>query len=204
MKKQKLNEFGRSMVEMLGVLAVIGVLSMTGISGYKMTIGKHKANQFLSYLEQFVLDAQIAASTRGSVSMTWDDFTYQAYEVGCMPLTTSNIKNPLDDIYLSLCMRFTTTLEQPDKSAPPTGGIMHPDWKNITIYVSGYQNNLPKWFQYVDFSGSIVSSAFFAGPTDVRWNCKNGYTGASRFSDVIGTFIYHFELNIDGTPSSCN
>ena len=30
------NESGRSMVEMLGVLAIIGVLSVGGISGYKI------------------------------------------------------------------------------------------------------------------------------------------------------------------------
>ena len=38
---------GRSMVEMLGVLAVIGVLSIGGIAGYNYAISKHRANQVL-------------------------------------------------------------------------------------------------------------------------------------------------------------
>ena len=34
------NENGRSMVEMLGVLAIIGVLSVAGIGGYSMAMKK--------------------------------------------------------------------------------------------------------------------------------------------------------------------
>ena len=39
------NESGRSMVEMLGVLAIIGVLSVGGIAGYTQAIKKYKANE---------------------------------------------------------------------------------------------------------------------------------------------------------------
>ena len=34
---------GRSMIEMLGVLAIIGVLSIAGLWGYQLAIAKHKA-----------------------------------------------------------------------------------------------------------------------------------------------------------------
>jgi len=44
----KKNETGRSMVEMLGVLAIIGVLSVTGIAGFSMAMNKYKANQILA------------------------------------------------------------------------------------------------------------------------------------------------------------
>ena len=40
-------ESGRSMTEMLGVLAVIGVLSIGGIAGYNYAMNKHRANQVL-------------------------------------------------------------------------------------------------------------------------------------------------------------
>ncbi len=38
-------ESGRSMVEMLGVLAVIGVLSIGGIAGYSYGMDKYRANE---------------------------------------------------------------------------------------------------------------------------------------------------------------
>ncbi len=39
------NESGRSMVEMLGVLAIIGVLSVGGIAGYTTAMRKFRANE---------------------------------------------------------------------------------------------------------------------------------------------------------------
>ena len=45
--KQLQLESGRSMVEMLGTLAIMGVLSIGGIAGYNYGINKHRANQVL-------------------------------------------------------------------------------------------------------------------------------------------------------------
>ncbi len=39
------NESGRSMVEMLGVLAIIGVLSIGGIAGYTQAMKKYRINE---------------------------------------------------------------------------------------------------------------------------------------------------------------
>ena len=46
------NEAGRSMVEMLGVLAIIGVLSIGGIAGYTMAMNKYNANEIVSAVMQ--------------------------------------------------------------------------------------------------------------------------------------------------------
>ncbi len=43
----KINELGRSMVEMLGVLAIIGVLSIGGIVGYSFAMAKYRANDIV-------------------------------------------------------------------------------------------------------------------------------------------------------------
>ncbi|MBP3545725.1 MAG: hypothetical protein J6K16_01160 [Alphaproteobacteria bacterium] len=49
MKKQ-LNQSGRSMVEMLGVLAIIGVLSVGGIAGYSKAMEKYRTQKALDQL----------------------------------------------------------------------------------------------------------------------------------------------------------
>ena len=48
------NQSGRSMVEMLGVLAIIGVLSIGGIAGYRQAMTAHRANEFLNDLSIFL------------------------------------------------------------------------------------------------------------------------------------------------------
>ena len=54
MKFKKL-ESGRSMVEMLGVLAIIGVLSVGGIAGYGLAMRKHRANGVMDYISKFAV-----------------------------------------------------------------------------------------------------------------------------------------------------
>jgi len=49
------NESGRSMVEMLGVLAIIGVLSVGGIAGYKMAMERVQYNKMLDVFSKFEL-----------------------------------------------------------------------------------------------------------------------------------------------------
>ena len=44
----KQNQFGRSMIEMLGVLAIVGVLSVGGIAGYSKAMEQFKINKMIS------------------------------------------------------------------------------------------------------------------------------------------------------------
>ncbi len=45
------NEQGRSMIEMLGVLAIVGVLSVAGIQGYSKAMEKYKINQLKDQMQ---------------------------------------------------------------------------------------------------------------------------------------------------------
>ena len=54
MKKLK-SQSGRSMVEMLGVLAIIGVLSVGGIAGYSLSMRRHRANGVADLASKYAL-----------------------------------------------------------------------------------------------------------------------------------------------------
>ena len=49
--KAKQTQSGRSLIEMLGVLAVMGVLSVAGLFGYSLAMRKHKTNEVFRELE---------------------------------------------------------------------------------------------------------------------------------------------------------
>ena len=55
--KFKKSQSGRSMVEMLGVLAIIGVLSVGGIAGYTLSMRRHRANGVADTVAKFALIA---------------------------------------------------------------------------------------------------------------------------------------------------
>ena len=53
MKRTIKSESGRSMVEMLGVLAIIGVLSIGGIAGYTMAMNRFRANEAIDIANKY-------------------------------------------------------------------------------------------------------------------------------------------------------
>ena len=59
------NENGRSMIEMLGVLAIIGVLSVGGIYGYTVAMRKYKANEIVQTASMLATMAHAADAGEG-------------------------------------------------------------------------------------------------------------------------------------------
>ena len=54
-RTQYKSESGRSMVEMLGVLAIIGVLSVGGIAGYKLAIEKYAGTHVATLVSRLLV-----------------------------------------------------------------------------------------------------------------------------------------------------
>ena len=71
---KRTNESGRSMVEMLGVLAIIGVLSIGGIAGYSMAMNRYRANEALDAATKYavILYASYQTSKATGGSFTGD------------------------------------------------------------------------------------------------------------------------------------
>ena len=57
------NQSGRSMVEMLGVLAIIGVLSVGGISGYSKAMAKFKLTKAQDQITMLLMNIRTAFAT---------------------------------------------------------------------------------------------------------------------------------------------
>lgn len=62
-KKGK-EQSGRSMIEMLGVLAVIGVLSVGGLVGYSKAIERYKVNETINHITHIVTNTRTLFKTQ--------------------------------------------------------------------------------------------------------------------------------------------
>ena len=75
-KKQQVDvlQYGRSMIEMLGVLAIVGVLSVGGIAGYSKAMQKFKINKTIDQVSQIVANIRTlyAQQTTYGSTQTWD------------------------------------------------------------------------------------------------------------------------------------
>lgn len=62
----RIDQKGRSMVEMLGVLAIIGVLSVGGISGYSKAMAKFKLTKAQDQISMLLMNIRTAFATNAS------------------------------------------------------------------------------------------------------------------------------------------
>lgn len=92
------SERGRSMVEMLGVLAVVGVLSIGSIIGYRYAVDKYKAGETIEELNRRVLVYSIQAE-KGNETFFADEFDTQT-KMG-YPVSKHLLDETFFDIVLS-------------------------------------------------------------------------------------------------------
>ena len=81
LRSKEKNESGRSMVEMLGVLAIIGVLSVGGIAGYTTAMNSHRANEAVNNATRLAVllsskrllksDATLSADELAGTNFEW-------------------------------------------------------------------------------------------------------------------------------------
>ena len=101
MKLKKL-ESGRSMVEMLGVLAIIGVLSVGGIAGYSLSMRRHRANGVVdlvsklalvsySQCQQKIVSGEFASVEKCNWEYLYNENTFENAGIGNLPAGVTHI-----------------------------------------------------------------------------------------------------------------
>ena len=101
MHTNKLSQSGRSMVEMLGTLAIIGVLSIGGIAGYNYGINKYRANTIINDIMLRATDAIAQFDTTGDANLSeWPTITAGKYTIG---LEDETIGIQVDGLPKELC-----------------------------------------------------------------------------------------------------
>ena len=83
MKKQ---ESGRSMVEMLGVLAIIGVLSVGAIIGFSLSMTRYRANSLLDKATKYASLVYSASLSAKAMQKPFNpaDFKYENQRIGSL------------------------------------------------------------------------------------------------------------------------
>ena len=111
----RLSQSGRSMVEMLGVLAIIGVLSVGGIMGYSYGMDKWRANTTINDINLRTVDliSQLNRGGEPNLSAEWGDIGTAGYPI---TLNTSYAPNEyfitVENIPSKVCEIIMDTMPQ--------------------------------------------------------------------------------------------
>ena len=171
-KGKKITESGRSMVEMLGVLAIIGVLSIGAVAGYKFALNKFRANEIINELNARALSVSaqmLSATTPYESDEVIEDGFGNTLAVGYL---TENIvqKNPeyfkifVDAIPSEVCTQILREYDNP-----------------IMIFVNGTRYNNDTGLCTTE-TGIADMSFAYRRDLGERETCSNkGYFGEEDF-----------------------
>lgn len=127
------SQSGRSMVEMLGVLAIIGVLSIGGIAGYTMAMNRFRANEILDTAAKLVVIAQ--TKNRGECT-TAAPCTANLDDIGVSTvsgLATHTMEASFDGAATTVTMGALSSSKVGDALDSVTGGTACGDKTSCTL-----------------------------------------------------------------------
>ena len=135
----KNNQTGRSMVEMLGVLAIIGVLSVGGIAGYSKAMAKFKYQKGLDQLQTLLSNVMQLYYTQGHLN-GMDKVT--AIRAGLVPAEMLNGKSPntATEIYNVFNLNVDVTSSYLDYQFPDVPSCIYfatANWTGFDIDIGG-------------------------------------------------------------------
>ncbi len=107
---RKGDESGRSMVEMLGVLAIMGLLAIGGIMAYRYAVTKYQANETFNELRRrVVIHSQQSITGTPLSQVEMGETTQMGYPIAVARVDSGFFELTLQDIDKRLCQEMVRT-----------------------------------------------------------------------------------------------
>ena len=144
-KNYKRSQRGRSMVEMLGILAIIGVLSVGGVYGYGVAMKKHKANELLHQASMLAATISAQIQSKGELPQSIENFGDAKYGTFKKPEKAND-----EQFKMEITGMDSAVCEQMEKMA---GGMVRKAECNDSTLTLTYNNNLSSEKVAADYNG---------------------------------------------------
>ena len=168
---------GRSMVEMLGVLAIIGVLSVGAIAGYSKAMFKYKLNKQVEQYNQLISSVTSLKTT--SKITTNGIFTQLFLKLGLIP--TEMIKDKGNYIYnifsnkIYFAKSNTTMVMAILTDLPDSGQQARDICRNIIFTAKEYHNDL-YYLETISDDGDRIMHQYYGDQYCTGLSCINKIT----------------------------
>ena len=203
----RVNESGRSMIEMLGVLAIIGVLSVGGIAGYSKAMNKFKTNKIADNVSMIVTNLRTLYAQQNDYNGLTNS---TAIQMGVVPdelgtdATSGTLTNAFQgNVYIAAAASGNTSAPNKAFTLTMTGlsreacvSLATNDWG------SGYSAGLIG----IHVTGSVVSAAqdTTASTSTLGVGCTGTTGSAGNVYACAGGTTQPTPLNVAQAATACN
>ena len=188
----KTNESGRSMIEMLGVLAIIGVLSVGGIAGYSKAMNKFKTNKVADNVSMLVANIKTMYAQQNS----FEGLTKSsAVSMGLVPdeLVTTYPSGNTDNAVLNNSFNGTVLINA-SNSVGVTAASNTDDALSFNIVFNGLSKEACITLATNDWGSGFSSGLIgmkvtiddqaITGDSDVKMGCTGSEEGSTGTSQI--------------------
>ena len=211
-KNYKRSQKGRSMVEMLGVLAIVGVLSVGGVYGYGVAMKKHKANELLHQASMLATTISAQIQSKGQLPQNIENFGNSKYGTFGTPEKVND-----EQFKMEITGMDSAVCEQMEKMS---GGMVRKAECDDTTLTLTYNNNLSSDKVAADYNGKqdecedsgrkycLGSNSCVA--LDKECGCFGTVPACQKCDTETGSFITDDEkegencTTADGKGGTCN
>ena len=157
-------ESGRSLIEMLGVLAVMGVLTIGAMAGFNYAMNKQRANATVNYVNQLAIEGsrQMLAGSNHLSLLDYPDKTPSGYgvELGLLSDTNAYFEVYVKDVPEAVCSQIQTMAE---------------GWRGLdTLWINEDGKDCNKETNTISF---IFTDSLSRGTSGTRCSSDEGCTG---------------------------
>ena len=211
-KHYKRSQKGRSMVEMLGVLAIVGVLSVGGVYGYGVAMKKHKANELLHQASMLATTISAQIQSKGELPQSIENFGNNKYGTFSTPekVNDEQFEMKITGMDEAVCTQV----------AKMSGGMVRQAECNGTTLTLTYNNNLSSDKVAADYNGKqdecedsgrkYCSGSKSCVALDKECVCSGTNNGCQKCDTETGAFITDDEkegencTTADGKEGTCS
>lgn len=194
------NEQGRSMIEMLGVLAIVGVLSVGGIAGYSKAMNKFKTNKAIDQVNMLSTNIRTLYSSQRNYNGL-NNLT--AAKVGVVPeemYDPKTVSASATDVTLNNPFGGTTVVEA-------AAHLAANDDLAFTITINKVPQASCVSIVTTEWGSDVGSGllAIYAGSNDTSSTIKGVTTGLTASANLAkaGDSTYGLPFSIVNASTSC-
>ncbi len=204
-------QYGRSMIEMLGVLAIIGVLSVGGIAGYSKAMTKFKINKTVDEVAQITANIHTLFGSQG-------DYAGLGCNNGFENASGGNSRCENITLYKKSKLAPDEVFNQDSKTMTnPFGGHIYVDEYGcnsvvsadcFAIEITGLPEDACMELSTLDWganSDKLIAVAVNAEVSGVTPICGAGYTGQDKglVSSCNGSERIYEKVSVSTAASRC-
>jgi Tfp pilus assembly protein PilE len=203
---------GRSMIEMLGVLAIIGVLSVGGIAGYSKAMNKYRTNKVADNISMIVTNIRTLYAQQTNFNGL-DNST--AIDMGVIPdeLGTDSASGTLTNVfngsvYVNAVYLGNTAQEASEKAFQVTFNGLSKE-ACVTLATNDWGSNYSSGLVAIEAanaaSGLTKNSMDDSGKTEATthsWKCTGTKTGGDSIACPGGS-VLETPMNVATAAAAC-